>query len=127
MRKAGVASRKTFQSVFQDCQRSGEVLEGFPGRSERILFPRGWSGLGPTSWELQEGKLAGRSGVRSGGDGGGGQLHVVLVDKRTGLAGGGEELGMSSRFVAGTSGRMVVEPFVIMEPWGRPSRLGGLV
>lgn len=65
-------------------------------------FQRGWSGLGPTNWELQE--LAGRSGVRSDGDSGGGQLHVVLVDKRTGLAGGGEELGMSSMLVAGTPG-----------------------
>lgn len=65
--------------------------------------------------------------MRSDGDSGGGQLHVVLVDKRTGLAGGGEELGMSSMFVAGTPGRTVVEPFVIMEPWGWPSRSGGLV
>lgn len=72
--------------MFQHCQCSGEPGEGFTGEAAGSLF-RG-VGLGPTSGELQEGKLAGRSGMRWEAGRGGGELHIVLEDKRTRLAGG---------------------------------------
>lgn len=41
-------------------------------------------GLGATNGELQEGKLAGRSGVRRDGDSGDGQVQI-LFQRRNGL------------------------------------------
>lgn len=81
---AGVTTRP--RAMFQHCQCSGDPGEGFMGEAAGSLF-RG-VGLGPTSGELQEGKLAGRSGMRWEAGRGGGELHIVLEDKRTRLAGG---------------------------------------
>lgn len=82
--EAGVTTRP--QAMFQHCQCRGEPWEGFTGEVTVSLF-RG-IGLGPTNGELQEGKLVGRSGMRCEGGRGGGELHIVLEDKQTRLAGG---------------------------------------
>ena len=84
VRKAGVTTRP--QAMLQHCQCSGESWEGFTGEVTGSLF-RGVD-LGPTNGELRERKLAGRSGMRCEAGGGGGELHVVLEDKWTRLAGG---------------------------------------
>lgn len=50
------------KALFKDYKCNRKLLEGSRGRSDMIIgaFSKGF-GLAPTSWELEEGKLAGQS------------------------------------------------------------------